>query len=623
MIKLLDFAPFDQTGEPTVRLLPKSSSHGVKIASSGAFAPEIVNFISSLKPTLNKLYALINAMGASEFFSCNRNGDAFYEDALKKYHPTFVSKGHPYMHHINKDPNKAYGKVVFSAYNDLMHRVELIVEYDTTKLDQKFVEKINNGEMVNVSMGCKVDADYCSICGNRAKTPADYCEHLTSNPGLNRMLPDGRKAFAINRDPEFFDISIVTIPADPTARVLAKLANHSGSMASSVVRAEESGLTKIAVATETKVDLSPSQVTNMNGDIGSAIMSLINKFDSAMGADMPSGMLNRIGGLSCNPAEILNGFIKKKVYLRPHEVQRIVLVSMGNRDLADKLESKKQIVLESPEEGMSSLLNSGSIMSGCDMMGEAAGARELSPDNIKKITIRITVPGMDKHAGVVSVPMSSDFKYLLGREDIKSNAPNMLSNPMDALKTYLVLGSLVAAFSTAMGRSISPGLLGKAGLISAISGPSLLDSIRTVPASVNSPVEEMTFMNPDSPEAVEAALMDALMKVNGRLNKQASFERFAPKALLSVPLAYGASKLINNEAKKSAIEDSRFTGKYEPGLLSRPELAFPLSLALLMKFASAEKKATSYIKSASKAMGREFFSSYSDLENKLSNILFN
>ena len=88
MIKLLDFAPYDHNGEPTVRILSNNSIN-IKTASDCAWAPEIKEFIASLKPVVGKLYALINAMGATEFYSCNRNGDGFYEDALKKYYHTF------------------------------------------------------------------------------------------------------------------------------------------------------------------------------------------------------------------------------------------------------------------------------------------------------------------------------------------------------------------------------------------------------------------------------------------------------------------------------------------------------------------------------------------------------
>jgi len=597
MIKLLDFSPYDNQGEPTVRLLNRSDIN-VKLASDCAWAPEIREFIASLKPVKDKLFALINAMGATEFFSCNRNGDAFYEDALKKYHHTFTN-GHPFMHHINKDPEKAYGRVIKSAYNDIMHRVELIVEYDLTKLDPKFAEKINNGEMVNVSMGCRVDSDFCSICNNRAKTPAEYCEHLRDNPGLGKMLPDGRKAFAINRDPEFFDISIVTIPADPTARVLTKIA-HTSIMKSSCERAAE--VLKTASGSEVKIDMGPEECSCGDAAIGSGMMNLIKKFESLLGGDLSASTLDSIGGCSDDPFSILNSFIKNRVYLRPNEVQRIVLVSSGMKDVADSLDRMQSVMLNDPTKVMKYFADSMPDMGALGMLPESViNNRTLSPDNIKKITLKIILPLEKTGAAVMPVHMSDDFKYLLGQNDIEQ-ASSRLGRGIDSLKTYLLVGSLVSAFGHMFNKGLGADLLSQIGVLSGLGGPKLLAALKDIPHTVNDPVQEMQFMNPNSPEAVEAALTDAIMQVNMRnMTKRGSLERLVPKTLLSVPLAYGASKLITNEAKNSAMEDAQFTGKYSPGFLSRPEIAFPLSLAVLLKFASAEKTASEYVKSAAKA----------------------
>ena len=70
---------------------------------------------------------------------------------------------------------------------------------------------------------CTVAFDQCSICGNRAPTRKDYCDHLRYN--MKKILPDGRQVFALNPNPKFFDISIVARPADPTAHTLDKMAS--------------------------------------------------------------------------------------------------------------------------------------------------------------------------------------------------------------------------------------------------------------------------------------------------------------------------------------------------------------------------------------------------------------
>lgn len=212
--------------EPTVQLLDFNS----KIAS------EASDWSKRIQPTPGKTYILVLAMGASEFYGPNRNGDAFRESELIKTHKTFETNAHVYKSHINKDPAKSYGKVVKSFYNPDMHRVELILEIDNKKAPD-IVEKVNSGRSVAVSMGCKIKYDVCSICGNKAPTRAQYCTHLRNE--LNNIYPDGRIVAADNPNPKFFDISIVWRPADKTGYMLKKVASSSESGPSSAWLAEK------------------------------------------------------------------------------------------------------------------------------------------------------------------------------------------------------------------------------------------------------------------------------------------------------------------------------------------------------------------------------------------------
>lgn len=642
MDKILDFDPIDKFGEPTVKVLGQQTDN-VKLASSDAYAPEIREFIQSLKPVVGKLYALINAMGATEYFSCNRNGDAFYEDALKKYHHTFVEDGHAFMHHKNKDPNKSYGRVIFSAYNDKMHRVELIVEYDTDKLDKKFVDKINNGEMVNVSMGCRVDADYCSICGHKAKTPAEYCEHLTSNPGLTKMLPDGRKAFAINRDPHFFDISIVTIPADPTARVMAKIAGGD-TITSSVDRAKEefgeqktAGFEKTASGEVKPLDMSPTVVIKdsepealsiEDEKISDCMDKLIDTFDRFMGPDIPTDILDDIARHFPNPLDLLHSFISRKIFLRPHETQRIILVSKGRKDLADELDNKHIVCMSDPDRGLSEFMDSfcaPKILS-ADLPADILEARSLTPDNIKKVTIRIVLNPDDcceKTSGVRAIPveMSDDFKYLLGRTPNSEAYDFQQTSPAtDEIVTYGILGSLIAAMNTLLSRNVPTAALLPLNAAAIAVGPSAIRASRQLTGavadavlpeegfsralrSVNTPVQEMMFMNPNSPKAVEAALADALIKAQNRVKLSSlttENRHWTPKAVLALPVLYGAAKL----ASYSDVVSTKLT------------TSLPISYATILKFAGARKAAAEFVKSAHKS-GIPM----TNMEKRLENIL--
>ena len=71
-------------------------------------------------------------------------------------------------------------------------------------------------------MGCDVVYSICSVCGNKAETEYDYCNHI--NETKNQwIVKQGKQilAFEDNRDINFFEISGVREPADPTADLIA------------------------------------------------------------------------------------------------------------------------------------------------------------------------------------------------------------------------------------------------------------------------------------------------------------------------------------------------------------------------------------------------------------------
>ena len=137
---------------------------------------------------------------------------------------TFERYAYPYKHHDNDDPAKSCGERVCCAdYNHKMHRVELIVFIRGDKAPD-VIRKIDAGDPVAFSMGARLPFDVCSICRKPARRKDEYCDHLKSM--LNYVFPDGRKVFAYNYFPRFFDISIVTVPADRSAYSLKKVAEY-------------------------------------------------------------------------------------------------------------------------------------------------------------------------------------------------------------------------------------------------------------------------------------------------------------------------------------------------------------------------------------------------------------
>jgi len=196
--------PFD---EPSINLV--RPGYREKLAETKV-APEIYKELEDFKGEPGKSYMLVVAVSPVEYWGDNKNKDAFEEHWLKKKHHTFTQDGTFFKNHVNKDPNNNYGDNELSWYDDLMKRVLVLVGVDHKKAPD-IVDAMESGQKISVSMGCRIASDICSICGNKAPTRADYCDHMKYQAG--EILPDGRKVFVFNPDPTFFDLSKVIRPA--------------------------------------------------------------------------------------------------------------------------------------------------------------------------------------------------------------------------------------------------------------------------------------------------------------------------------------------------------------------------------------------------------------------------
>lgn len=272
--------PGERDGERLIQLVRP----GELVKTASAMLPEVQDFIGRLVPDARYTYVLVNAMSFSEFFGSNSNADYYgynpYLDFNGLLHapadfgrdletdrengktwpygfPTYYNAT-AFAHHKNTDPVAlGFGVVVFVAPNHRMKRIELVVRIDNAECLKKghghFLQRIRAGERVDVSMGCKVPFDLCSICTDwdavkrawktfdpaRHAHPgiaileshrkvakinglsvvrADYCEHMRTM--RSAVLPDGRKVWVFNDFPRFFDISVVWVGADRTARVM-------------------------------------------------------------------------------------------------------------------------------------------------------------------------------------------------------------------------------------------------------------------------------------------------------------------------------------------------------------------------------------------------------------------
>ena len=187
--------------------------------------PEIRQFTQNLKPDPDHIYVLVVALGAGESWSSNVNGDWFSREDLKKNHPSFVAKAKVFHLHDNKPNSESYGEVLFSRFNDNMDRVELIISVLRDGLPE-VVSALEKNELIDLSMGTRVEFDVCSICRNKARRFSEYCEHLRYE--MNKIYPNGKKVYAENPNPDFFDISFVDSGADRTSKALLKVAAESG-----------------------------------------------------------------------------------------------------------------------------------------------------------------------------------------------------------------------------------------------------------------------------------------------------------------------------------------------------------------------------------------------------------
>lgn len=196
----------------------------------------------ALKPPEGMTGIHLVALGDSEAYPMNRNGDLFTKKACETYYPTFVKYGHVFEHHRNKDPRKSIGQIKAAAYNPDMHRIELYIWADNEKAHDHLERLEKTGE-VSFSMACTVPNDRCSVCNAIREKPGDAseCDHIKYS--LGKIAEDGTQIGTYNDHPRWFDISFVGRPADRIAWNLkvASAMPENLSINSSVKQAEIEG----------------------------------------------------------------------------------------------------------------------------------------------------------------------------------------------------------------------------------------------------------------------------------------------------------------------------------------------------------------------------------------------
>lgn len=238
MVKLIESSQFSDVPEI-----------GAKMAefSSPAMAKEAENIFGrsydSLKPADDRFVGIhLVALGDSEHYGGNRNGDEFPKEACVKYHDTFVKHGHVFSHHHNDaEKDEILGSIKASAYNEKMGRVELFIWADREKAKEG-IDQLEKEGAAAFSMACRVPGDRCSICGAFRKNASDpnMCDHIRHQ--LCKMTDSGKVAYMINDDPDWFDISFVTRPADRIAYSLKVADAQADGVVTSEMLAKAAGI---------------------------------------------------------------------------------------------------------------------------------------------------------------------------------------------------------------------------------------------------------------------------------------------------------------------------------------------------------------------------------------------
>jgi len=241
MIKITGPDSFD-FGEPVAQLVD-IHSRGIDKAWMTKRAAVLVKEIDDLRPEKGHSFIHLISLSAGEVTGSNKNGDFFNEGkvaynvpypkdkehevlelvgGLKEYHPTFL-QGHVFSNHRNDSPKKSIGEIKVAAYNEDMHRGELIIKVPHNHNWEDELQKLANDEQVGFSMAFREPFDQCSLCGNRARARSEYCDHLKNH--MTEIDKNGNQAFALNDRGRFFDISKVFRPADRIAWSFRKVAS--------------------------------------------------------------------------------------------------------------------------------------------------------------------------------------------------------------------------------------------------------------------------------------------------------------------------------------------------------------------------------------------------------------
>jgi hypothetical protein len=425
-----------------ISLSLESESEFTKTASKRDLPKEVDEAIKNMARKEGHSYVLTTAMGDGETWGANKNGDYFPYDALmglqnskvwgeeiekderlnvdqapKARYKTFED-AHFFHHHKNKiEHDPSFGYVEKAIWNPKMRTVLLIIGVDRKK-DPETAEMIDRNQLIAVSMGAKLPWDRCSICGSKHKTLLQYCPHLKYNMG--QILSDGRRAYAENLFPRFFDISKVTRPAFLAGMQLEKIArSQSDAFEFSIDLAEmyDIGQFDKHAEVEKKSTLYKELPVHIEGAIAKVC-------DTEK--DLPHSLMEHLANLK--PQEAWGALTHAGIIAKPNEFAYILLKNSGRHDLADEFVNAKAIVKKPDVKGLDERLHE---LASIDINHKAVTASKNIPDyvlddrSLGSLSDRIynTERGLRKEAEVVrTIGLGSILSalYLMYRDNAKA-----------------------------------------------------------------------------------------------------------------------------------------------------------------------------------------------------------
>ncbi len=193
------------------------------------------------------VYAIARAVTADV---PNKNWDYFPLEEIKKSYQTFIGRN-IFLDHNTSSVRNAVGKIIAAELreDEEGHTYVACLFKVDRQIHPDIAMKIENGIIDSVSMGSNVQEARCSVtgCNCRAHREAEFCEHLR-NLGQYIDQYTGDRNYSINIGLDFTELSLVSVPADPTAK-MHKVFN------------EHSNLTKTAEGPDTGIAESPNTPT--------------------------------------------------------------------------------------------------------------------------------------------------------------------------------------------------------------------------------------------------------------------------------------------------------------------------------------------------------------------------